>query len=150
MNIKKSIVNPGIILVLVFTGLMVMTNALSYKQTSYEYKPADKYIWIELDNGVQEKGISFVSDGVKFYSAIPSKTYAKDYPDITQVTFGKGKDGLGLLSVEFIEDEQLEREEVGKIDEQCWENLKTILAANPLSRQIKIVDEGKASRQSLN
>lgn len=89
MNIKKSIVKLGIILTLGFTGLVVMANALSYKQTGCEYTPDDRYIWIEFDNGVQEKGISFVSDGVKFYSAIPGMTYAKDYPEITKVTYGK-------------------------------------------------------------
>ena len=150
MNIKKSIVKPSIILILSFTGLIVMANALSYKQTSCEYAPDDKYIWIEFDNGVQEKGIRFVSDGVIFDSSIIGMTYAKDYPDITSVAYGKGKDGMGLLSVEFTEDGQLEREEVGNIDEQCWKNLKALLAANPLSRQIKIVDVGAASRQSLN
>ena len=145
MNIKKSIVKPGIILVLSFTGLMVMASVLSYKQISCEYRPDDKYIWIKLDNGIQKKGISFVSDGVKFYSAMLGMTYAKDYTDFTQVTYGKGKDRLGLLSVEFIEDGQLEREEVGNIDEQCWENLKVLLAANPLSRKIKIVNEDAVS-----
>lgn len=138
MIIKKSIVRTGIILVFGLTGLMVMASSLSYKQTSCEYRPNDRYIWIKFDNGVQEKGISFVSDGVKFYSAIPGMTYAKDYPDITKVTYGERKSGLGFLSVEFTEDGQLEHEEVGDIDEQCWRNLKTLLAANHLSRQIKM------------
>ncbi len=146
MNIKKSIVKPGIVLILGFTGLMVMANTLSYKQTSCKYKPDDQYIWIKLDNGIQKKGISFVSDGVIFESSVVGMTYAKDYPDITRVVYGKGEDGLGLLSVEFTENGQSEREEVGNIDEPCWGNLKALLAVNPLSRNIEIVDEGAASR----
>ncbi len=150
MKIKKSIVKPGIILALGFTGLMVMANTLSYKQTSCEYAPDDKYIWIELDNGVQKKGVRFVSDGVIFDSSIIGMTYAKDYPDITQVTYGNGKEGLGVLSVEFMERGQLEHEEVGNIDEECWKNLKALLAANPGSRHIKTLDEGVSNRHSLN
>ncbi|MDP5211119.1 hypothetical protein [Microbulbifer sp. 2205BS26-8] len=150
MNIKKRILKLGIFLVLSFAGLMVVANTLSYKQTSCKYRPESKYIWIKFDNGVQEKGVRFVSDGVIFDSSIIGRTYAKDYPDITRVAYGKGKGGLGLLTVEFMEGGQLEREKVGNIDEQCWKNLKTLLAANPLSRKIEIFDEGGASRQSLN
>ena len=151
MNVKKRPAIFGAILVLSFTGLVVMANTLSYKQTSCKYSAEDKYIWIKFDNGVQEKGISFVSDGVIFDSSIVGMTYAKDYPDIIGVIYGKGEKGLGLLSIDLIEnDGPVERENIGSIDEQCWNNLKSLLSNNPVSNHIKIFDEGLASRNRLN
>lgn len=150
MNIKKTIAKSSIILVLGLSGLVVMANSLSYKQTSCKYRPDHRYVWIKLDNGVQKKGIAFVSDGVIFESSIIGMTYTKGYPDTKKIVYGKGKEGLGHLAVEYTEDGQLGREDVGYINERCWKNLKTLIAANPDSRHIKMFDEGSSSRHSIN
>ena len=124
-----------------FTGWLVMANTLSFKQTDCTYNSEDRYIWIELSNGVSRKGLSFVSDGVVFDSDVFGMSTAADYNNVMRVVFSEGEQGYGQLIVEMkYEDNFLKIKDVGLVKIQCWVHMKSLVAANPLSHHIEMID----------
>jgi len=119
----------------IIIGFTVMANALEYRQTSCKYNQVDKYISIKLSNGLTEKRVRFVTDGIIFDSSTIGMTFAKDYPDIAVISFKKTESELGFLSVEFIGQDS-EREDVGIIDVNCLNDLKSFLKGNSESSGI--------------
>ena len=133
----------GIFLVLGFTGLLVMASVLNYKQTDCKYYPADMAIWIKFDSGVLKKGIRFSSDGIIFDSDVFVST-ATGYERVIRLVYDEGENGFGHLTVgmKSLKDKYFE-DDVGLIEAHCWENLKTLVAANPLSQHIEMVVVGE-------
>ena len=70
MTVLRTLVVISAIFVFGLCGWLGMAHTLTFKQTDCTYSPESKYVWIKLHNGVEEKGLSFVSDGVIFDSAL--------------------------------------------------------------------------------
>lgn len=118
-----------------------MASTLTYKQTDCIYNPKNQYIWIKFDNGVNKKGISFVSDGVIFDSNIIGMSSTTDYENIISIRYQKQTNDFGYLVIQLRKAmDEIETEEIGLIEYQCWLNLKEITAANPLSQHIEVVN----------
>ena len=150
MSILK-LLKPILFLFLVFIGWIAMANVLTYKQFDCIYNSKDKYIWIKLNNNVDDKGLRFVSDGVIFDSSVFGFSRASDYDAITRVVFGEGEQDYGYLTVERKTREgDIAVEEIGLVDAQCWRNLKELVIANPLSQHITMVDAGETTRNAVN
>ncbi len=140
INLRRLII-VVIILVLGFSGWIVLAN-LVFKQTDCIYRPEGKYIWIKLNNGVLHKGVRFVSDAVIFDSAVFGKSSASEYGSIIRLKFRDELQGFGNLSIERnTPDGIIKIIKIGLVDNQCWSSLKELVAANPESRHIELVED---------
>lgn len=141
MKIKTYYRSAIILATLTFSVWLVMANTLTYEQADCIYRPVNKYIWIKMSNGVQEKGVRFASDGVIFDSSIVGETYARNYPTILKIGYKKSGDNRGVFWMEFVEGNQ----EIGIIKDKCWAELKELVSSNPISKHI-VIDEENSER----
>ncbi len=117
----------GVIVLTITIGLAVMANTVKFKQTGCNYNPLDNYLSLKLSNGVSEKRVRFVDDGIIFDSTTIGMTYAKDYQDITSVTFKNEDKTTAYLVIEF---KGGKKEDVGIIEHTCLVSLETFLKKN--------------------
>ena len=76
---------------------------------------------------------------------------ATDYERVIRVVYGENENGYGHLTVEMkSRKDKFFEDGVGLVEAHCWENLKTLVAANPLSQHIEMVVVGEEQRTTLN
>ena len=147
----RALIRAVAVILLGFIGWFIMAKTLLFKQTDCTYNPEDRYIWVELSNGVNEKGVSFVSDGVIFDSDVFGMSTTANYDEVMRVVYGEGELGYGQLTVELkLEGNMLKKKDIGLVEQQCWIDMKKLLAANPLSQHIEMIDMGESKRNTLN
>lgn len=103
---------------------------------------SETYVAVRLENGLDEKGVTFTSTGIIFVSSELGFNYAKDYADLTRVSYSV-ENTRGLMKVEFIQDEALIVEEYPGVTGACWEQVHSFLESKAESAHVILTLEMK-------
>lgn len=141
MTTLRAAVISFVVLVVGFSGWLVMASTLTFEQTDCIYKLEKKYLWIKLHNGVEDKGIRFASDGIVFESPVFGLSTASRYGSVVGLEFDQVKEDFGVLVVKRKSGEsEVKSIEIGRVQKNCWDNLKQLMSSNPLSQHVDLID----------
>ena len=144
MSRKANIRISVALAVLVVGWLLLGSSYRFYWQTYCVHNPDGQYMGVVTKNGLLEGGVAFVSDGVIYTSSPFHIPYTTDYLQVERVIYDWSWLKYRLLSVEHMNlDGELVRQEIGRIDQSCWDLLKKHLAKHHEAAHIDLLDKSE-------
>lgn len=131
----------GFVAVCLTSGIVVAMGS-DFKQSSCVTSQEGKYVSITLSDGVREKVVNFVSDGITYWSQPPGGSSAGDYEDVSQIVYEGEDNSSGMLSIEFT-DASRKPKLIGVIDSECWHDVMRLMKSNAGASHIQLEERAR-------
>lgn len=122
---------------------VVIAMGSDFEETKCVVSREGGYVSITLSDGVREKAVNFVSDGITYWSQLPGGSSAEGYEGVSKLVYEvEGSALSGTLSIEF-KDATREPNIVGKVENECWQGLTQLMNKKSDTSHIQLEERAR-------